>query len=75
MPSKRLDITGKVCPYCLLAVQNEVKSMKPADELIVTSDSPTASTSSIPRFALDNNLDISSTKIESGLWEIRLKRK
>ena len=72
MATKTLDITGKVCPYCLLAVQKEVKEMKPSDELIVTCDHPAAATTSIPQFAKDNGLNSEIKKISSGVWELRL---
>lgn len=74
MVIKTLDITGKVCPYCLLAVQKQVKVMKHADELVVTCDHPPAATTSIPQFAKDNGLNIDVKKISSGFWEIRLTK-
>lgn len=75
MVTKNLDITGKVCPYCLLAVQKEVKTMKQSDELVVTCDHPAAATATIPQFARDTGLDVDIKKISSGIWEIRLIKK
>jgi TusA-related sulfurtransferase len=75
MVKKNLDITGKVCPYCLLAVQKEVKAMNKSDELIVTCDHPPAATTSIPQFVKDNGLDSEVKKISPGVWEIRLVKK
>jgi len=75
MVRKTLDITGKVCPYCLLVVQKAVKAMKPSDDLVITCDHPSAANTSIPRFAQDNGLKIDSKKIASGVWEIRLTRR
>ena len=75
MVTKNLDITGKVCPYCLLVVQKQVKSMKQLDELVITCDHPPAATASIPQFAQDSGMMIDSKKISSGVWEIRLTRK
>ena len=40
MTAKNLDITGKVCPYCLLVVQKHAKALKPSDELVITCDHP-----------------------------------
>ena len=74
MVTKNIDITGKVCPYCLLAVQKAVKAMSKSDELVVTCDHPPAATSSIPQFAKDNGLDIDIKKPSSGVWELRLKK-
>jgi TusA-related sulfurtransferase len=73
--TKNLDITGKVCPYCLLAVQKAAAALNPSDELVITCDHPSAATTSIPRFAEDTGMAIQSKKLSSGLWEIRLTKK
>jgi len=75
MTTRMLDITGKVCPYCTLAVQKALVGIKPGDELVVSCDHPSAATSSIPQYARDNDLAIESRKVSSGIWEIRLKKK
>ena len=75
MTTKNLDITGKVCPYCVLAVQKELPTMKKSDELVVICDHPSAATTSIPQFATENGMAVSSRKIESGVWEITLTKK
>ena len=75
MTTKTLDITGKVCPYCTIAVQKAVTGLMPGDELVVTCDHPSAATSSIPQFARDTGMAIESKKISSGLWEICLTKK
>ena len=53
MARNELDITGKVCPFCLLAVRKAVGPMKPGEELVVRCDHPPAATESIPRLAND----------------------
>jgi TusA-related sulfurtransferase len=75
MVKKTLEITGKVCPYCLLVVQKEVKALGPSDELVIICDHPPAATASIPQFAQDNGMKIDSKKVASGVWEIRLTKK
>lgn len=75
MTTKNLDITGKVCPYCVLAVQKELPMMKKDDELVVICDHPSAATTSLPQFAQENGMDVSSRKIESGVWELKLTKK
>lgn len=75
MTTKNLDITGKVCPYCLLAVQKAVAALKPSDELVVLCDHPSAATTGIPQFAQDTGMALQSTKVSPGLWEIRLIKK
>jgi TusA-related sulfurtransferase len=72
MTTKTLDITGKVCPYCVLAVQKGVAAMAPADTLVVICDHPSAATSSIPQFASDNGMVVASRKTGPGMWEISL---
>jgi TusA-related sulfurtransferase len=75
MTTKSLDITGKVCPYCTLAVQKSVTDMKPGDNLVVACDNPSAATSSIPQFANNAGFSVESKKVSPGLWEIRLIKK
>ena len=75
MTTTKLDITGKVCPYCLLSVQKAAAGLSNGDELIITCDHPPAATTTIPQFAKENGLAVSSRKIESGLWEIVLTKK
>jgi TusA-related sulfurtransferase len=74
MVTKTLDITGKVCPYCLLVVQKHANAMKQSDELVITCDHPPAATTSIPQYARDNNLQCEVKKISSGVWELRLNK-
>ncbi|HNX17034.1 MAG TPA: sulfurtransferase TusA family protein [Methanoregula sp.] len=75
MATKNLDITGKVCPYCLLAVQKAVASLNSSDVLVISCDHPPAATTTIPKFAEDSGMTVESKKISSGLWEIRLTKK
>jgi TusA-related sulfurtransferase len=75
MATKNLDITGKVCPYCLLAVQKASASLQKGDEIVVSCDHPPAATTTIPQFAEDNGMACAVTKTSPGLWEIRLMKK
>jgi TusA-related sulfurtransferase len=75
MTTKNLDITGKVCPYCLLAVQKAAAALNPSDTLVITCDHPPAATTTIPQFAQDAGMAIQSKEISPGLWEIRLTKK
>ncbi|OPY32757.1 MAG: hypothetical protein A4E34_02134 [Methanoregula sp. PtaU1.Bin006] len=75
MTTITLDITGKVCPYCLLAVQKAAAPLAKGDILVVTCDHPPAATTTIPEFAEENGFRIESKKIASGLWEVRLTKK
>ncbi len=71
MTEKKLDLTGKVCPFCLLSVQKESKNLKMGDTLVITCDHPPAAQESIPQYCKDNGMDVSTTKIGSGIWELR----
>ncbi|NMB77850.1 MAG: sulfurtransferase TusA family protein [Methanomicrobiales archaeon] len=74
MTTRRLDITGPVSPYCILAVQKKAKALLPSDELIITCTSTPAATTYIPRIAQEHSLAIRSRKPAKGLWEITLTR-
>lgn len=75
MTTKKLDITGKVCPYCLLVVQKTAAAMKSGDEVVIACDHPPAATTSIPQFARDSGIACDAKKTAPGLWEIRLTKK
>jgi TusA-related sulfurtransferase len=75
MATKNLDITGKVCPYCLLAVQKAAASLAQGDELIITCDHAPAATNTIPQFAAENGMGCETKKTAPGLWELRCSKK
>ena len=51
MVQQKLDITGVVCPFCVLKIKTAIDVLKSGDELIVISDHPPAAKDSIPAFA------------------------
>jgi tRNA 2-thiouridine synthesizing protein A len=75
MVEYKLDILGKVCPYCLLAVRNEMKKLSSGDILIVVTDHPPAATDTIPYDMRKKGNKVSSKKLEPGVWEIRITKK
>jgi TusA-related sulfurtransferase len=75
MTTRNLDITGKVCPFCLLEVKKALDALRPSDELVVTCDHPPAATVTIPQFAQDTGITCKTTKVAPGLWELRLTKK
>jgi TusA-related sulfurtransferase len=75
MTTTNLDITGKVCPYCLLAVQKAAAALKTGDSLVIICDHPPAATTTIPQFAQDAGIAVISKKTAPGLWELRLTKK
>jgi TusA-related sulfurtransferase len=72
MTRKTLDIRGKVCPFCLIAVKEETMLMKPGDELVVTCDHEPAAMKTIPQFAQDTGMPLKTKKLAPDTWEIRL---
>jgi tRNA 2-thiouridine synthesizing protein A len=75
MVEYKLDILGKVCPYCLLAVRNEMKKLSSGDVLVVVTDHPPAATDTIPHDMKKKGNTVSSKKLEPGVWEIRITKK
>lgn len=75
MTIKNLDIRGKVCPYCLLDVKEETRTMKPGDELVVTCDHPPAATKNIPNYAKDAGMTVENKKLGPGVWELHIVKK
>ncbi|TFG17121.1 MAG: sulfurtransferase TusA family protein [Promethearchaeota archaeon] len=74
MVEYKLDILGKVCPYCLLAVRNEMKKLSSGDILEVITDHPPAATDTIPHDMKKKGNEISSEKLESGVWKLTIKK-
>ena len=72
--TNKLDITGKVCPICLLAVDKELKKLSSGKELVVVCDHAPAATASIPEYCGDRNFECSVKLIENGLWEITITK-
>jgi len=74
MTRKRLDISGKMSPYCLRVVAKEAKALRQSGELFITCDNFPAITTSIPRIAHDEGLSMAIARSSEGYWEIRLTR-
>ena len=68
----KLDITGKMCPFCLLLVKKKLAQMDKNDILVVLCDHPPAATETIPYSMEKMNYPLESKKIESGLWELKI---
>jgi len=74
MAQATLDICGKVCPYCLLAVRKATNSMKSGDTLKVLCDHPPAATESIPEFARGQGWSCTVNKTGPGIWELTITK-
>jgi len=72
---KELDITGKVCPYCLLFVKKEMAKLNSGDILKVLCDHPPAANETIPFAMKQEGNTITSEKLEPGLWRLTITKK
>ncbi|MHA1248638.1 MAG: sulfurtransferase TusA family protein [Candidatus Helarchaeota archaeon] len=75
MVKYELDITGKVCPYCLLIVRKKIKEIASGDTLIVKTDHPPAALDTIPYNMRKEGHAFESKKLEPGLWELTITKK
>jgi len=75
MAEYKLNILGKVCPYCLLIVRNEMKKLSSGDVLVVVTDHPPAATDTIPHDMKKKGNLVLSKKLEPGIWEIKITKK
>ncbi len=75
MTDINLDITGKICPFCLLIVQKKLKKIESGDILVVKCDHPPAANDTIPRAAKKKGYTITVSKLEPGLWELKITKK
>lgn len=69
-----LDITGKVCPFCVLEINKALKTVPENEKLIVRCDHAPAATASIPEYCSIKKLQCSVELIENGLWEITISK-
>lgn len=75
MTDYKLDITGKICPFCLLIVKKKLVDLETGDNLIVKCDHPPAATDTIPYAMKKAGYPVSSQKLEPGLWELVIEKK
>lgn len=74
MTEYKIDITGKICPFCLLLVKKKLAKIDRGDDLIVTCDHPPAAIDTIPYAMKKIEYPIESKKIESGVWELKITK-
>jgi TusA-related sulfurtransferase len=72
MEEHKLNIMGKVCPYCLIAVRNKVKELNSGDVLVVKTDHPPAANDTIPTDMKKHGNSIETIKLEPGIWELKI---
>ena len=74
MSQQKLDITGTVCPFCVLKVKSAMDQISPGDELLIISDHPPAAKDSIPAFAEMNGWKCKVHDAGPGLWELTIQK-
>ena len=74
MTKQTLDITGVVCPFCVLRVKSAMDTLPAGDELLVISDHPPAAKDSIPAFSSMNGWKCTVHDAGSGLWELTITK-
>lgn len=74
MAEKRLDITGVVCPFCLIKVKAAFDQIPAGDVLKVTCDHPPAAKDTIPAYAAMNGWKCTVREMDPGLWELTLEK-
>ena len=71
-PMFRLDITGKVCPFCLLIVKKKLATLTKGDVLTVISDHPPAATDTIPYSMKKMGYPCELETLDRGVWELTI---
>ncbi len=74
MVEYKLDITGKVCPYCILFTRKKVSKIASGDTLIVKCDHPPES-ENIPFDMKKAGHNVEINLVKPGLWEIIIIKK
>jgi len=69
-----LDITGKVCPFCVLEIDKALKTLPSNEKLVVLCDHAPAATASIPEYCNIKKLGCNVELKERGLWEITITK-
>lgn len=74
MTKKTLDITGVVCPFCILRVKEAMDQLSSGEELTVLVDHPPAAKDSIPAYSKMNGWSCSIMEYGAGLWKLVITR-
>jgi TusA-related sulfurtransferase len=74
MAEQKIDITGVVCPFCVLTVKSAMDQVSAGDTVRVISDHPPAAKDSIPAFAEMNGWKCSIEETGPGLWELTITK-
>ena len=69
-----LDITNKVCPFCLLLVKKKLAILNTEDILIVRCDHPPAATETIPYAMKRAKYPCEIKELVPGLWELTITK-
>jgi TusA-related sulfurtransferase len=68
-----LDTLGEMCPLPILRAEKELKKMKAGDVLVLETDH-SCSVTVIPRHFKKVNYPSTVTKVDVGVWQIRIQK-
>ena len=74
MVEHTIDISGKICPFCLLIVKKKLAKMAVADVLTVICDHPPAAVDTIPYAMKKMGYSVENRRIEPGVWELKITK-
>ena len=74
MVEHTIDITGKICPFCLLFVKKKLPKIATGEVLVVICDHPPAAIDTIPYAMKKVGYPVETKKIKSGLWELKITK-
>lgn len=73
MKSRKLDLSGEVCPYTLVKALLVLESLEPGDSVDITVDYPPAS-SNVPRSLVLYGHEVVSVSVEGPAWTIVVRK-
>ena len=74
MADHTIDITGKICPFCLLIVKKKLTKIAVGDVLVAICDHPPAAIDTIPYAMKKAGYPVENKKIEPGVWELKITK-
>ncbi len=71
---KKIDISGKICPYTVIEARDTLKTLEPGQVLEVISDYKPAATESIPNLCKKKNYPIEVIDNADGTYRLLIKK-
>lgn len=71
---KKIDISGKICPYTVMETRDMLKTMDSGEVLEVISDYKPAAVESIPNFCQKKNYPVEVIENGNGTYRLLIKK-